>query len=124
MFKPFIYNEESVNEYFESRQDPSRILFVIMLGDIPVGELQLKHINNETKECVLSIHMQNNAVKGKGYGTEAVRKAVKYAFEMLGMTVVKADAVTNNVRSQQILQKVGFQFLKEDGNFRYYSIHR
>lgn len=42
---------------------------MIMLGDKAIGELQLKCIDHDKKECTLSIHMQNDAVKGKGYGT-------------------------------------------------------
>ena len=123
-YKTYVYNEEFVNEYFNSRQVPSRIMFVIMLGNIPIGELQLKQIDFDNRECVISIHMQNNAVKGKGYGSEAIKMAVKYAFEILGMTVVKADVVIKNARSQHVMKKVGFQFINEVGESRYYRINR
>ena len=66
-------------------------MFAIMLGDTVVGELQLKQIDHDKKECTLSIHMQNDAVKGKGYGTQAERLAVKIAFDELGMAAVNAD---------------------------------
>ena len=43
--------------YKRQGQDASRRLFAIMLGDTVVGELQLKQIEHDKKECTLSIHM-------------------------------------------------------------------
>lgn len=124
LFKTYIYDEEKVDKYFDAKQNPSRMLFAIMLGDNAIGELQLKQIDMKTKECTLSIHMQNDAAKGKGYGTRAEQLAVEYAFEKLGMKAVNADTVIKNIRSQHVLEKVGFQFVKEDGDFRFYRIER
>ncbi len=124
LFKTYIYDEEKVDKYFDAKQNPSRMLFAIMLGDNAIGELQLKQIDMKTKECTLSIHMQNDAAKGKGYGTRAEQLAIEYAFEKLGMKAVNADTVIKNIRSQHVLEKVGFQFIKEDGDFRFYRIER
>ena len=35
--------------------------------------------------------MQNDAMKGKGYGTQAERLAVKTAFDELGMAAVNSN---------------------------------
>ena len=48
-FKPYRYNEEAVDRYFESKQTPSRVLFAIMKDGKPIGELQLKQIDRERK---------------------------------------------------------------------------
>ena len=69
-------------------------------------------------------HWQNDAVKGKGYGTQAERLAVRYAFEKLGMKVIHADAILKNTRSQHVLEKVGFCFVGQDGAFKYYRMER
>ena len=62
LFKPYTYNEDAVNRYFESKQDVSRVVFAIMLDAEVIGELQLKQIDRDRKECTLSIHMQNDSV--------------------------------------------------------------
>ena len=67
LFKPYVYDQASVDRYFDAKNESSRILFAIMLDGRPIGELQLKRIDWEKAECTLSIHMQNDAVKGKGY---------------------------------------------------------
>ena len=99
-------------------------MFAIMLDDRPIGELQLKRIDWKKAECTLSIHMQNDAVKGKGYGTQAERLAVQYAFDELGMVAVNADAVLKNTRSQHVLEKVGFRLVGVDEAFKYYRMER
>lgn len=124
LFKPYSYEKVAVDRYFDSKNEPSRILFAIMLEDRPIGELQLKRIDREKAECTLSIHLQNDAVKGKGYGTQAERMAVQYAFDELGMVAVNADAVRKNIRSQHVLEKVGFRLIGEDDLFKYYRMER
>jgi RimJ/RimL family protein N-acetyltransferase len=124
LFAPYRYSEEAVNRYFDAKQTPSRVLFAIMKDGKPIGELQLKQIDYESKECVLSIHLQNDAVKGHGYGTCAEQLALQYAFDVLGMVAVNADTVIKNTRSQHVLEKVGFQYIKEENGFKYYRIVR
>ena len=68
----------------------------------------------------MGIHLQNDGVKGKGYGTEAERLILQYAFEELGIAAVNAKAVLKNTRSQHVLEKVGFRYTHEDDTFKYY----
>ena len=124
LFKPFEYTQEKVDRYFDSKQESTRILFAIMLEDKPIGEVQLKQIDFDNKECELSIHMQNDDFKCKGYGTAAERLAIQYAFEELGLVIVNADTVVKNTRSQHILNKLGFEFIKQDGDFKYYQLEK
>ena len=125
LFQPYVYDEAAVNRYFDAKgQDASRRLFAIMLGDQVIGEVQLKQIDYDKKECTLSVHMQNDAVKGKGYGTQAERLALRIAFDELEMTAVNADTVIKNTRSQHVLEKVGFRLVREDDTFKYYRIER
>ena len=68
--------------------------------------------------------MKNEAFKNKGYGTGAEKLAVAYVFGELDIPVLYADTILTNTRSQHVLEKVGFRFLREEGIFRYYSIER
>lgn len=123
-FGAYHYNEAAVNRYFDAKQDSSRVMLAVMKKAAPIGEVQLKQIDREKGECTLSIHMQNDAVKGRGYGTRAEQLAVRYAFDMLGLRAVNADTIVKNTRSQHVLEKVGFQYLKEEDGFRYYRLQR
>lgn len=80
MSKFFIYqyNPERIDAYWASRQPkPDRREFLILADDVVVGEICLKHIDFGKKECELSIHLQNDTVKDKGYGTEAEKQIVE-----------------------------------------------
>ncbi len=124
LFTSYQYDKNAVNRYFESKQNPSRVLFAIMKEGKPIGELQLKQIDRDKKECTLSIHMQNDAVKGHGYGSCAEQLALQYAFDVLGMAAVNADTIIKNTRSQHVLEKVGFQYVREEDGFKYYRYVR
>ena len=123
-FTAYQYDEAAVDRYFDAKQNPSHVLLAIMKDNTPIGEIQLKQIDREHKECTLSIHMQNDAVKGRGYGTCAERLAIQYAFDVMGMTAVNADTIIKNKRSQHVLEKIGFQFVKEENGFKYYRYQR
>lgn len=119
------YDPERIDNYWASRQPrPDRREFLILADDKVVGEIYLKHIDFENKECEMSIHMQNDTVKNKGYGTQAEKLMVQYAFEKLNMDTVFADSVLKNTRSQHVLEKVGFQFVRQDETFKYYRYDR
>lgn len=124
LFTAYRYDKAAVDRYFDAKQNPSRVLLAVMKGEKPIGEIQLKQIDRERKECTLSIHMQNDAVKGRGYGTCAERLAVQYAFDVLGMTAVNADTILKNKRSRHVLEKAGFRYIKEENGFRYYRYER
>lgn len=121
-YTQYTYNQEKVDERFDSLQTPERVVFAVMLDGAPIGEVQLKRINRERNDCTLSIHLQNDAVKNRGFGTQVEKQAVRYAFDVLKLDAVNADAVLKNTRSQHVLEKAGFMFTREDEMFRYYRI--
>lgn len=125
-FHEFSYDEDRVNDEFSKQmKDSTRVIFAICLDNssFPIGALKLKYIDKQKKECSMGISLVNDTVKNKGYGTEAEKLALQYAFEELGMNVVKADAILKNKRSQHVMEKVGFQYVGEDEMFRYYRYH-
>lgn len=123
-FAPYEYTPEWADRYFEKQRAPDRLVFMIMEGGRPVGEVKLKYIDHGAKQCSLGIHLQNDCAKNRGIGTAAERLALEYAFNVLGMEVVNADVVLKNKRSQHVLEKVGFVYVREDGAFRYYACKR
>ena len=66
----------------------------------------------------------NSKYKDRGFGTKAEQLAINYVFNELDIPVLYADSILSNTRSQHVLEKVGFRFIKEEGEFRYYCIER
>ncbi len=52
----------------------------------------------------------------RGYGTEMTEGLIQHAFEKAGMPVLHAYVVRENQASIRVLEKVGFQFMKEYWN--------
>jgi RimJ/RimL family protein N-acetyltransferase len=120
----YIYTPEIADRYFDTNSVPDRKIFVIIADGEIVGECKLKNIDTEKRQCSMGIHLRDDSVKGKGFGTAAERLILNYAFEVLDMVAVNADAVLKNTRSQHVLEKVGFSFVRQDETFRYYRCER
>ncbi len=52
------------------------------------------------------------AFQGQGFGTEAVGALVDYAFEVLGVDVVRAHASAENAASIRVMEKVGMRLIE------------
>ena len=122
--QPYRYDPDAVDRYFDEKQEPTRVVLAVMLGEEPIGEIHLKHIDPTQGTCALGIHLKCDAVKNKGYGTRAEALALDYAFHALGLRTVYADALIGNTRSRHVLEKAGFRFVEERDGFRYYRCDR
>ena len=76
LFQPYVYSEEAAESFYERKQVPGRLELVAVMDGRTVGHVQLKHIDEEKRECEFGFHMQNNSVKGLGYGTRIARLAL------------------------------------------------
>lgn len=124
-FAPYRYDPVKVDAYFDrERQRTDKRGFYILLGEDVIGEVGFKHISPSEACCEMEICLQNDKVKNQGYGTAAERLALAYAFSEMGMETVLADCVLKNLRSQHVLEKLGFQLVRQDGTFRYYQLTR
>ncbi len=119
-FEDYVYSPEKVEAYWREQDVPTRRVFAIMLDGRMIGEIKLKYIDFDKRTCSMGVHLLDDSVKEKGYGTQAEKLILAYAFETLGMDEVHADALHGNTRSQHVLVKVGFQYVRSDERFRYY----
>ena len=123
-FRPYEFSSEACDAVVARHKRLGRIQLAILADEMPVGEIVLKDLDHSNRCCTLSIHMQNDSVKNKGYGTQAERLVLAYAFETLGMNAVNADALIHNTRSQHVMEKVGFHYVRQDELFKYYRCER
>jgi len=121
--KSYIYDKEWVDQYYKSKvMDESRRFFAICHNEKTVGEIQLKYLDFKQNSGTMSIHFANDNYKNHGWGTEAERLMVNYAFKELGLCTIYADCVHRNIRSQHVLEKIGFVYSHEDAVLRYYVL--
>ena len=114
------YDPAQADAFYEKNQRADRVHFAVMRGSDVVGDLYLKRIDQQGRTCTLSIHMKNDSVKKRGYGTAAEILALEYAFNELRMDAVLADSLITNTRSRHVLEKVGFVMTGTDGQRCHY----
>ena len=118
---------EQQNAWFDRNinSDGKNFRFVIETPeDGAVGIATRTNIDWKNGTATHGIKLANKEKRTKGIGTDTVMAIMRYAFDELGMVAVNADTVVKNTRSQHILEKIGFQFLKEEGYFRYYRLEK
>ena len=119
-FKPYIYNEEQCDVRVDRYRQMGRIYLAVMLDGEPIGEVVLKNIDHDNGHCTMGISMRSDEFKNKGYGTIAEKLTIQYAFNELGFNTVFADSIISNLRSQHVLEKVGFTETHRNDSFVYY----
>ncbi|GAA6733898.1 GNAT family N-acetyltransferase [Thermus oshimai] len=102
LFKRFVLAENR-------RKD--RLAFVILDEEgAYVGTLELYNLTPE--EATLGILLKRERW-GQGYGTEAVRAALAYAFGPLGLKRVRLRTFAHNLRARRAFLKAGFREVGE-----------
>jgi RimJ/RimL family protein N-acetyltransferase len=77
------------------------------ISALPIGLIGLKSQNSETAIAELGI-MLDLGHSGKGYGSEALKSVINYAFNQLDFHKLTATCSINNLASQKALEKNGF----------------
>ncbi len=72
-----------------------------------IGTVGLRNLNFRAGQGTLGIIIRADAV-GKGYGTDAIRSTLRYAFECLGLRRVLLDVAETNDRAHHVYEKLGF----------------
>ncbi len=122
-YVPYTYSKEKADRYIRRQKEKKRIPLAILCGDEITGEIIIKDIEAHNS-ATMSITLKNARYKDRGIGTMAEKLAIRYVFDELDIPVLYADTVNTNKRSQHVLEKAGFVFVREDNDFRYYRIDR
>ncbi|WP_246998358.1 GNAT family N-acetyltransferase [Halosolutus gelatinilyticus] len=80
---------------------------LIAVDETPVGTIGLRDIDQETGNAELGYWVAPEH-HGRGYGTEATRLTVEYAFQQLRLHRVDARVFEFNEPSRRLLESVGF----------------
>ena len=103
--------EQVVTEFVRNNLDPTKLQFTITLKpeDKPVGKVYISRVNRtEDSMDITRIYIADPALRGKGYGEEALRLILEYAFIHLHMERVTIDHFEKNRIAATLYDKVGF----------------
>jgi len=102
---------QQVEEWYEREsRSPETIRFTIYerATCTPIGKTALYDINHHQQRATFSILIGAENGRGKGYGTEATRLMLDYAFTILGVHNVFLEAVEFNMAGIRAYEKAGF----------------
>lgn len=131
MYEPMSHAKEE--RWFESRLD-ARDDFLLAIeaqtGDawIHIGNAGLHRIDWKNRTAIFGIALGEKAYWGQGYGTDATRTMLRFAFGELNLHRVELEVYDFNPRAMRCYEKAGFrhegtrrQALFRDG--RYWDVH-
>ncbi|MFW5696364.1 MAG: GNAT family N-acetyltransferase, partial [Phototrophicaceae bacterium] len=73
-----------------------------------IGEVVLLNIDTDNRSASLRVALFSSADFNQGYGAEAMRLALRHAFEALRLHRVELDVFDFNPRAIRVYEKVGF----------------
>jgi len=92
-----------------ARNDPTRVSFVIeTLDGVPIGNIVLIGIDVAHRRAELGIAIGEKGDWGRGYGTDAIRVILRFAFEVLHLRRVELITDIDNERGIRAYEKCGF----------------
>jgi diamine N-acetyltransferase len=90
-----------------------RVCFAIyeLASDTAIGMVWLSDIDYRHRTASFGISIGDEAVRGRGYGTETTRLILDYAFRALGLRNVMLEVYSNNPAGLRAYEKAGFRII-------------
>lgn len=78
-------------------------------NDVPIGFVSIKGINTIESRAEVGIAIMEKKYRENGYGTQALRQLIEYAFNVLGLERLGLTVFPGNQRAKRAYGKLGFQ---------------
>jgi RimJ/RimL family protein N-acetyltransferase len=97
---------EKLPEQFRLRD--GRILAVVSKDKHLLGLVALGNFHEQNRTASVMVLIGDRGEWNRGYGSDALRTAVRFAFEDLNLNCLEAQIPRFNQRGQRVFEKVGF----------------
>ena len=108
-----IWSPKGVQEWLDEEyksEHPNMVLFAIrtLVEDKPIGFVDLNGFQGMHGDAFIGIGLGEPDFWGQGYGTDAMRVVVRYAFIALNLHRVSLNVFEYNLRAIRSYEKAGF----------------
>jgi RimJ/RimL family protein N-acetyltransferase len=100
--------EEEVRWFNDYRAKVDEEIYAIEVNGDHVGNVGLHNIDRRNRKASIGIVIGEKASWSKGYGTDAMRTVLRYAFRDLRLHKVNLDVIDYNERAIRVYEKCGF----------------
>ena len=121
--KNFIYQKPFTREghlhWIETMVKTGKVVqfLICTREDIPIGSIYLRDIDRTFNNAEYGIFIGEETALSKGYGTEAAKLMISYAFGELKLHKLKLRVLADNERAKKSYEKAGFMqeaYLKDE----------
>ena len=108
---------EKEADWIKRISDKGEVVFTICttVNDEVIGNIALDHIRQKNRTCELGIFIGKGDFRGKGYGREAIKLILDFAFNYYNMHTVHLAHLSCNERARRCYLSCGF---KDAGRLR------
>jgi ribosomal-protein-alanine N-acetyltransferase len=106
---PFAVRRAEMEQFFESALFETKFFFIEKKDGSKIGYMWHAYMLNSYMKMLELAYGLVPSERGKGYCTEATQLMVDYLFLSKDITRIMATTHTENVASQKVLEKVGFE---------------
>lgn len=109
-------------DYLARWEDPNVKTFIMEARGEPIGMVTLYDFRKAG--CELGIKIGAEDLRGRGYATEAVELLVGYAFDTLGLEIIRGSTLSHNERMRRVFEKNGFEVVGDGSIFSRFDNRR
>lgn len=111
---PRLYSVKASKDWVENQMQNNpahNYWFVIrsLEGDLLLGDIELEVITWGSRDAFVGIGIGERDFWGRGYGTEALELALRFAFSELNLRRVTLNVMENNQRAIRSYENAGFR---------------
>jgi len=122
--KFFPQSIKAIEEYVSSMigsQESVFLAIVVKENNKHIGNIKIGPINWIHRFADIALVIGDKESWGKGYGTEAIKLVVDYAFNKLNLHRLNAGIYANNIGSIKAFEKAGFKDEGTRKNMRFFN---
>ncbi len=105
------FNLEDETAWFENRNKSkdNYVFAILTLEGKLIGNCGLHRVDLKNRSAVFGIFIGDKEYWGKGYGTDATRTLLRFAFAELGLNRIELEVYAFNPRAIRAYEKAGFR---------------
>jgi RimJ/RimL family protein N-acetyltransferase len=96
----------------QSIEEKKSYCIIWLVDDTPVGHSNINKIVFG-EEAFMHLHIWDNTIRKKGFGTEMVKRTLPYFFNNYKLRNLYCEPYALNAAPNKTLEKVGFEFVKQ-----------
>jgi len=119
-FGDYPLTPEKLHAYYAAQEDNGDFLPMTAINESGViGHLFMRFTDEQKTTLRFGFIIVDDSKRGMHYGSEMLRLAIRYAFEILKVRRITLGVFENNTAAQRCYQSVGFRFSEKQKGTSY-----